>query len=618
MKNQNQRQKKQVLSAVRKLYRRSLSWNPWYMAMLAGRVGVETLRPLPAIIFPAFIMDALLRGDEFDRIVMLIFAMAGSTFLLSMLDIWSGKRLALLQSGFKDYLNALISEKQLHLALEKTESVEVRELFIKANSAVSGELSYAVRTLGGARGADAIGTETVNLISGLLRAAALILALLSLGPAPVLIILIVLIFHMTGGNRERRASYEERVKTAPYRNKNQYVTNVMIDFRKAKEIRLYRLQDFLLDKFRKNKGYFYQAREEAKPAFYFSHGLGILGEMVQTAVTYGYLVAGVLKGTMTIGGFTGYAAALNNLSATLVTIVEAYLNIHLYGEYFIDFEAAMELEEEGGMCPSNRHGPAWTESEREAVQSIVFEEVSFSYPGSERKALDHVSVEIPLKGSLSIVGQNGSGKSTLVKLLLRLYRPDEGRILLNGTDIWEIPLEEYRKRAAAVFQDYWIFALDIRHNVAPDGGEDRAIWESLKKAGVESAVRNLPGQLDTPLFGYYHENGVDLSGGEKQKLAIARMVHKDAGIMILDEPTAALDPQAELEIYEQVHRLAEDKAVLYISHRMSSCHFSDAILVLEDGKVAEYGSHKELMERRALYYELYCSQAECYKGGKTV
>ena len=120
------------------------------------------------------------------------------------------------------------------------------------------------------------------------------------------------------------------------------------------------------------------------------------------------------------------------------------------------------------------------------------------------------------------------------------------------------------------------------------------------------------------LFGYYHEEGVDLSGGEKQKLAIARMLHKDSALMILDEPTAALDPRAELEIYEQVHRLAGERAVLYISHRMSSCHFSDIILVLEEGRVAECGTHNDLMERKSLYYRLYQSQAECYKGGKAV
>lgn len=611
MEQQVKKQRKQVLPAVFKLYGRSWRWNPGYIAMLVCRIAVKTVRPFPGIVFPAMIMDALLEGEDLDRVTGLILAMAGSIFLISAMEIWSEKKLSLLQSGFKDCLNRMISEKQLHLSLEKIESVEMRELFLKASSAVSGDLNFAVRKLGGARGADAIGDESVNLVAGVLKVIVLVLALFKLGIVPVFVIIGVLIFHMVGGNRERRASYEERMKTMPYRNKNQYVTDVMIDFQKAKEIRLYRLQDFLLDKFKANKGYFYQAREEAKSAYFFSHGLGILGEIAQTVVTYGYLIAHVLGGSMTIGEFTGYSAALNHLSVTLLSVWQAWLNIYLYGEYFIDFETAMSIEEEWEQ--KLPEGNAQTGTVQTGI--ISFQEVSFSYPGTGRKVLDRVFLEIPLKGSISIVGQNGSGKSTLVKLLLRLYRPDEGRILLDGTDIWEIPLEEYRRRIAAVFQDYSIFALDIRYNVSPDGDADEAVWKSLRKAGAEQAARKLPKQLDTPLFGYYHEDGVDLSGGEKQKIAIARMLHKDSEIMILDEPTAALDPRAELEIYEQVHSLAEGKLILYISHRMSSCHFSDSILVFEDGKVAEYGAHEELMEKKGLYYQLYSSQAECYKAG---
>lgn len=653
---------RQTVRALLQFYRRAWKWNPLYIVTLFGRVVSDALRPFPGILFPALIMDALLEGEEIQRTAMLILAMAGSTFLVSAMDIWLGKALSVLQSGFKDFLNGEISGKQLRLPLEKIESTEVRELFLKANGAVSGDLNFAVRRLGGARGADAIGTESVKLVSSVLRGTVLILALLKLGIVPLLVILAVLVFHMVGGNKERRASYQERTKTAPYRNKNNYVTNVMTDFQKAKEIRLYGLQDFLLERFQRNKGYFYKAREEAKPAYLFSHSMGILGEAAKTAVTYGHLVAGVLRGSMTLGAFTGYSAALNNLSSTLISAGQAYLNIHLYGECFVDFEEAMAMEEreQGALGPerkvaelkqetakleqevaepeqratepkqriaglgreaaeskqrAEKSGQSTAENKGEAVGIIAFRGVSFSYPGSGRKALDDVSLEIPLKGSISIVGQNGSGKSTLAKLLLRLYRPDEGQILLDGTDIWEIPLEEYRRQVAAVFQDYSIFALDVRRNVSPEGDGDEAVWESLRKAGAEQSIQKLPRQLDTELFGHYHEGGVDLSGGEKQKLAIARMLHRGSGIMVLDEPTAALDPKAELEIYEQVHSLAEGRLVLYISHRMSSCHFSDAVLVLEEGKVAEYGSHRELMEKGGLYYRLYNSQAEMYRKG---
>lgn len=618
MKNREQeretevKKQKQISDSIFFLFRLSWSWNPAYFMLLLCSVIVRILQPFPAIIFPAWIVASLLEGGTFVEALLPVLWLAGSTFLLNMLNIRIQKKQTLLQSGFKDYLNYMISEKQQRISLEKMESVEVKELFVRADNAVSGNISYAAGSLGGDRGVDAIGTEAVNLISGAARAAVLAASLLWLGLAPALLIMTALVFHVFGGSREKRANYEERVKTTPYRNKNQYVTNVMIDFGFAKEVRLYGLQDFLLGQFSRNKEHFYVARNQAKPAFYFSHMLGILGDLIQLAASYGYLVARVLQGRLTLGGFTGYAAALNNLSQTLVSMVRSYLNFNLYGEYFIDFRKAMELEEE----TESPETPGTLENA--PAHTICFQEVSFTYPGMKTKALDRVSLEIPLKGSISIVGRNGSGKSTLIKLLLRLYQPDEGRIFLDGVDIRAIPLEKYRQKMTAVFQDYSIFALNVRENITVTEQDDEEIWAALRKAGVENAVQKLPEKLGTPLFRNYHGDGTDLSGGEKQKLAIARMLHRDTDIMILDEPTAALDPRSELEIYEHIHKMAKEKTILYISHRMSSCHFSDMILVMEDGRIAEQGTHARLMENRRLYYQMYQAQADMYKGGRAL
>lgn len=612
------KKQKQVLESIFFLFRLSWVWSPAYLVLLLCSVIVKVLLPFPAIFFPARIVDSLLEGGTLDEALLPVLGLTGSSFILTILNTWVQKKLTLLQSGFKDFLNYKISEKQQHMSLEKMESVEVKELFIKADNAVSGNISYAARSLGKDRGVDAVGTEAVNLVSGAAKAVVLAASLLWLGIVPALLIMAALVFHVFGGSRERRANYEERVKTTPYQNKDQYVRNVMIDFGYAKEVRLYRLQKFLLDQFKRNKEHFYAARNETKPAFYFSHMLGILGDLMQMAAAYGYLMVRVVQGGLSLGGFTGYAAALSNLSQTLVSMAQSYLNFNLYVEYFVDFMKAMKLEEEKETLE--------TDGTKEDVpgHTICFQEVSFAYPGMKEKALDRVSVEIPLEGSISIVGRNGSGKSTLIKLLLRLYRPDEGRIYLDGVDIWTIPLEKYRQQVTAVFQDYSIFALSIRENITATGQDDKEIWEALRKAGVENTIQKLPEKLDTPLFRNFHANGVDLSGGEKQKLAISRMLHKNTAVMILDEPTAALDPRSELEIYEQIHRMANEtllhlkKTILYISHRMSSCHFSDMILVMEDGSIEEQGTHAELMENRKLYYQMYQAQAEMYKGGEVV
>jgi len=404
------KKRKQVLGSIFFLLRLSWSWSPAYLMLLLCSVVVNILQPFPAIIFPAWIVDSLLQGGTFEETLLPVLGLAGSAFILTMLNTWVLKKQTLLQSGFKDFLNYKISEKQQRISLEKMESVEVRELFIRADNAISGNISYAVRSLGGDRGVDAIGTEAVNLVSGAVKAVVLAASLLWLGIVPALLIMTALVFHVFGGSREKRANYEERVKTTPYRNKNQYVTNVMIDFGFAKEVRLYGLQEFLLGQFRRNKEHFYAARNEAKPAFYFSHMLGILGELMQMAAAYGYLVAQVFQGRLTLGGFTGYAAALNSLSQTLVSMVRSYLNFNLYGEYFVDFMKAMEMEEETEALET-----AGAEGDV-PEQTICFKEVSFTYPGMKTKALDRVSVEIPLKSGISIVGRNGSGKSTLIIL----------------------------------------------------------------------------------------------------------------------------------------------------------------------------------------------------------
>lgn len=332
------KRQKQVLGSIFFLFRLSWSWSPAYLIFLLCSVIIKILQPFPAIVFPAWIVDSLLRGGTLEEAHLPVLGLAGSTFILAMLNTWIQKKQTLLQSGFKDFLNYKISEKQ-HISLEKMESVEVKELFVRADNAVSGNISYAARSLGGDRGVDAVGSEAVNLVSGAVKAVVLAVSLLWLGIVPMLLIMTALVFHVFGGNREKRANYEERVKTAPYRNKNQYVTNVMIDFGFAKEVRLYGLQEFLLGQFWRNKEYFYAARNQAKPAFYFSHMLGILGELMQTAAAYGCLVVRMFQGSLTLGGFTGYAAALHNLSQTLVSMVRSYLNFNLYGEYFIGGEA---------------------------------------------------------------------------------------------------------------------------------------------------------------------------------------------------------------------------------------------------------------------------------------
>ncbi|MCD8069393.1 MAG: ABC transporter ATP-binding protein/permease, partial [Lachnospiraceae bacterium] len=259
-------------------------------------------------------------------------------------------------------------------------------------------------------------------------------------------------------------------------------------------------------------------------------------------------------------------------------------------------------------------GSLTTEKRSDRQYQVEFRDVSFKYPGSETWALRHVNMTFQVGSRLAVVGQNGSGKTTFIKLLCRLYDPTEGEILLNGIDIRKYRYEDYSQIFSVVFQDFQLFALPLGENVAGRTGYDRErVWKCLKKAGFEERMSHMAKGLDTCLYKELNEEGVEISGGEAQKIAIARALYKDAPFLILDEPTAALDPIAEAEIYGKFNEIATDKTTVYISHRLSSCRFCDEIAVFDQGAVVQEGSHQELLaDRDGKYYELWHAQAQYY------
>ena len=245
---------------------------------------------------------------------------------------------------------------------------------------------------------------------------------------------------------------------------------------------------------------------------------------------------------------------------------------------------------------------------------IRFRDVSFRYPGSEEYALRHVNIRFHVGERLAVVGPNGSGKTTLIKLLCRLYDPDEGEILLNGINIKKYDYKEYMGIFSVVFQDFKLFSFCLGQNVAAGVDYDREKAGScLEKAGFAVSTDKLPSGLDTYLYKDYEGDGVEISGGEAQKIALARALYKDAPFIILDEPTAALDPVAEYEIYSKFNEIVEDKTAIYISHRLSSCRFCDEIAVFDHGEIIQRGSHEQLVsDVNGKYYELWHAQAQYY------
>ena len=397
---------------------------------------------------------------------------------------------------------------------------------------------------------------------------------------------------------QNRAGTEEKLD---YLN-----NNIFFNYRAGKIIRIFGMQDMLLKSGGRefNEGFrFYIRRIHAKR-----------GETVENLATSGlftvfsYLlvVLKIISRAITVGAFTRYVGALNQFGSACASLIEYNAAIRRNAVYMGEFLAFLDVEEK------HSHGTIPVEKRDDGEYELAFEDVSFRYPGSEKYVLKNVNCRLDMKRKMAVVGRNGAGKTTFIKLLCGLYEPTEGRITLNGVDIRKYKPDEYRDLFGVVFQDFRLFSFPVWENVATGyERDDGRLWKALYQAGAREFVKNMPEGLETLLYKDTGE-GVEISGGEAQKLAIARALYKDGALVVLDEPTAALDPLAEAEVYARFDEMTEGKTSIYISHRMSSCRFCDDIMVFDDGRIAERGSHETLLAAGGLYTQLWNAQATYY------
>ena len=330
--------------------------------------------------------------------------------------------------------------------------------------------------------------------------------------------------------------------------------------------------------------------------------------VIFTGVVYAFVCLKALAGAFGLGSVTQYVASITKVSGGMSSFVSTLGDMRNNAPF-------LELTFEFLDIPNNMYqGSLTVEKRNDRKYEVEFRNVSFKYPGSENYALRNVNMKFEIGKRLAVVGMNGSGKTTFIKLLCRLYDPTEGEILLNGIDIRKYNYAEYMNIFSVVFQDFKLFSLTLGENVASGSRIDREkVIDCLNKAGFGGRLVEMPNGIDTYLYTDYEKDGVNVSGGEAQKIAIARALYKDSPFIILDEPTAALDPIAEAEIYGKFDEIAGDKTAIYISHRLSSCKFCDEIAVFHEGAVIQQGTHASLVaDESGKYYELWHAQAQYY------
>ena len=431
--------------------------------------------------------------------------------------------------------------------------------------------------------------------------------------SPVLLISLVVhvIVIMWASKVTHDYEYAKKEEVSKAERRIGYYRKTTQDFSYGKDIRIFNLRKRIMDNYQEEIHAFLRLFSQIRNREYIYGLAGILTLLITNVLTYGILIHSVLNG-MPVSSFTMYVTMTTSLMALMLEVGNDLAFVWNEGEYVNDFyrllDAPLTLEGE------KTKADVFSKKDDKTLE-IVFDHVTFRYPGTEKNIFTDLNFTIHAGERLAIVGVNGAGKSTLVKLMTGLFAPTEGHIYINGVDITELKKSEVYDLYSAVFQDVNVLAFSIRENVGcvAEGVNDERAMTALEKVGLGDKVKGFEKGLDQMMLKVIDEDGTDFSGGERQKLSIARGLYKDAPMVIMDEPTAALDALAEAEIYENFSELVEGKTAVYISHRLASTRFCDKIALFDADGLSEYGTHDELMEKKGKYYDMFVIQGKYYQ-----
>lgn len=571
----------------------SLIWqtSPKFICAKFAIVLVNTISPFIMIIFPKLIIDSIIGGGDWISTFHLIAIMGIVLLVTTLLSTFLSATAQKYGDTIQYDLVRIYGKKVMSLNYEDLENPAVLDMFEKSKCGFNMYDFF-----------DKIVAVITNVLSFIGYAA----ILFTYSRLMLIVVVAVVVINLICNAKKNKYYYKAGEDAAPMNRKFAYLAGLMYGFDYAKEIKVGGLSDYITDKYDDNIVGFKKIFRTLYRHIFLLSGVSSLTSVIQTFTLYSVVAYSAIQKTISIGDFTMYISSISAASGCLLTIVSAMIDISKNTKYATDMRLFFEIErktEIGGILPDRSANNV----------DIEFRNVSFKYPRTERYVLRHISFTVHSGEKISIVGKNGSGKTTLIKLLLRLYEPTEGEILVGGKNITDYDYKAYLSLFAPVLQDYKIFAFSCKENIELnlEDNEER-LMRAIHDSDLDEKISSLPNGVLTPVYKQFDENGVEFSGGENQKLAIARAIYKDAPIILLDEPTANLDPLAEYDIYTMIYHMLGNKTSFFVSHRLASGRFCDRIFVVDGGEIIADGPHDSIVKSCELYREMFEKQAQFY------
>lgn len=557
-----------------------------------------------ALYMPSIILAQLERADRFSKVALVIWGLLMAKLLFDIGNNWIENKSRYSEHHVLERLYYMWYEKQRDRDWHYDYDPEIKELDERAHKACEDNHTTGIH----------FPIDFAKMVAAVLKFVLFGSVISLLHPLIILLLAFGSLINYMMGRWERNIRWKDRdVRNVLDKKIWYFIFNLAEESKYAKDIRLYSMVQVLKERMRALLQKHWAEQEKLERRKILVELVSYAVVLLRDGVAYGFLIYKAVRGEMDASSFVLYFSAITAMADLMGTIIQTFEKISEGALQISDFREAMELDDklnrgEGIPVP------------KEAF-SIEFRNVSYKYPKGEKKILDNVTFKIKAGEKIALVGMNGAGKTTLTLLMCGMLLPDEGEILLDGHSLYEYNRDEMYGLFGFIPQDFHLLPSSIAKNISAAMTEDEIDYEKLKRcismAGLKEKIGSLPNGVETPLNREVNENGVDFSGGEIQKLLLARLLYKNPPCIILDEPTAALDPIAEDQMYRRYNEIAENATTIFISHRLASTRFCDRILLLDSANFAEEGTHEELMAAGGKYRKLFDVQSKYYQEGET-